>query len=62
MAKALICDRCGKTYHLNAHSPDIGVFKIKPPHLQNEFCDLCEECTEKLREFMNPNTPSNQES
>ena len=52
MANAKVCDRCGKIYAPPVKPRDMEVFQSRPPHLQNEFFDLCDECTEKLRKFM----------
>ena len=53
MANAKICDRCGKTYVPTVKPRDISVFRSRPPHMHNEFVDLCDECTDELRKFMN---------
>ena len=53
MANAKICDRCGVVYSVPLKHPDICVFNSKPPHLSNEFYDLCDGCTDQLRDFMN---------
>lgn len=60
MARAIICDRCGKVYKNDGMdtNPDILVFKGGRRMSEDSRYDLCEECVAKLLAFMNADSPT----
>lgn len=51
MAKALICDRCGKTYPPTLKRSSLSVIS-SPICSEERHLDLCPECEHKLFEFI----------
>ena len=62
MALACKCDRCGEYYDI----PDMYVNRITVTETslvgRNNLKDLCPDCTEKLREFMEGKNDGNCET
>lgn len=56
MANAKKCDRCGKYYDQNkkyllGREHVIGI-RFESPNKYNDRIDLCDECLEKIEEFL----------
>ena len=51
MAKALVCDRCGKTYPPTLRRPKLTVIS-SPACFEERYLDLCPECEHELHEFI----------
>lgn len=58
MARAIICDRCGKVYQETETKPDLVVVKfVHERFAAHEAKDLCDECTNLLYDFMHMTKP-----
>lgn len=54
MSKAYKCDICGKLFDARMSVPDITIVRYRHPN-RSERLDLCDECQEKLEQFVNRN-------